>query len=65
MIEERNGQCIEVEYGAGCDDCFGLGAHYGHEPSCESDFCVGNGDEYSCNGGWVPCYSCATVRVIR
>jgi hypothetical protein len=49
-------------YGNGCDDCFGLGAAFEHLSSCESDFCVGNGDEHSCNGTWVPCYRCGIIR---
>lgn len=41
-----------------CDACYGLGAVFEHLPSCESDFCVGNGDEHSCNGTWVLCEAC-------
>lgn len=62
-IVEQNGVCYEV-YGDGCDRCFGLGAEYEHEPSCESDFCVGNGDEHSCNGDWLPCGACGTMRKV-
>lgn len=62
MIEDRNGVCFEIEYGDGCDDCAGLGATFVHEITCESDFCAGSGDEHSCNGDWLPCDSCGTVR---
>jgi hypothetical protein len=49
-------------YGPGCDDCFGLGAVFEHADTCRSDFCVGNGDEHSCNGAWVPCSRCGIIR---
>lgn len=62
FIEERDGVCYEFEYGAGCDDCFGLGADFHHEPSCDSDFCVGSGDEHSCNGSWLPCPTCGSMK---
>lgn len=64
IIEERNGVCYEIEYGPGCDDCFSLGAIFGHEPTCESDFCAGSGDEHSCNGDWLPCPSCGSMRKV-
>jgi hypothetical protein len=51
-----------TEYGNGCDDCFGLGAVFEHLSSCASDFCVGNGDEHSCNGTWIPCHRCGIIR---
>jgi hypothetical protein len=62
VIEERGGICADVAYGPGCDDCSGLGAEFCHEPSCDSDFCVGNGDEHACAGAWLPCASCGTMR---
>lgn len=64
VIVEHNGACYEFEFGEGCDDCSGLGAWYEHEPTCESDFCVGNGDEHSCNGDWLPCPACGSTRRI-
>lgn len=64
FVEERNGRAWEIEYGPGCDDCVGLGATFEHQPSCESDFCVGNGDEHSCAGAWLPCQSCGTMQVL-
>jgi hypothetical protein len=42
-----------------CEACYGTGGVYEHEAGCESDFCVGNGDEHSCNGRWLPCPQCS------
>jgi hypothetical protein len=63
-IVEHNGQCWEIEFGPGCDDCFGLGAVFVHTHSCDSDFCVGNGDQYACSGSWLPCDSCGTMESV-
>jgi hypothetical protein len=65
FVEEVNGVCYAVEYGPGCDDCWGLGAVFAHTPSCGSDLCVGNGDEHSCLGSWLPCDTCGTMEKIR
>lgn len=66
MFEDRGDGVVEsLEYGPGCDDCFGLGAVFCHVPSCESDFCAGNGDEHACGGSWLPCDSCGSIEVIR
>ena len=65
FIEERDGLCWAIEFGPGCNDCWGLGATFVHEITCESDFCVGSGDEHSCNGDWLPCDSCGTVEPVR
>lgn len=37
-----------------------LGATFVHEMTCDSDFCVGSGDEHSCSGQWLPCSTCGT-----
>lgn len=41
--------------------CDGVGGIFEHAPSCWSDFCVGNGDTYACNGTWSPCPNCDPV----
>lgn len=65
-IHEANGRVWNIEYGPGCEQCeYTPGAYYQHEPSCDSDFCVGNGDEHSCNGAWLPCGACGTYEEIR
>jgi hypothetical protein len=64
-IVEQNGECWQIEFGPGCDDCFGLGAVFVHVPSCASDFCVGSGDEHSCLGSWLPCDVCGTMERLR
>ena len=48
----------------GCEACGGAGAVYAHAPSCVSDFCVGNGDEHSCRGAWVPCEIEASEKIV-
>lgn len=63
-VVERNGTCYEIEYGPGCDDCAGLGAEFVHAPSCSSDLCVGNGDERSCSGKWLPCTGCGEMKEV-
>jgi hypothetical protein len=64
-IHEAHGQAWEITYGEGCDDCWGLGAVFAHTPSCGSDLCVGNGDEHSCAGSWLPCPSCGLMEKVR
>jgi hypothetical protein len=63
-VVERNGTCYEIEYGPGCENCDGIGAYLEHAPRCSDEFCVGNGDEHSCNGDWLPCPSCGAMRKI-
>lgn len=61
-VVERNGVVYELEWGTGCNWCADLGAEFNHTPACNSDFCVGNGDEHSCAGEWRPCSGCGSVR---
>jgi hypothetical protein len=44
-----------------CGSCDGVGGIFAHARSCMSDFCVGNGDEHSCNGIWETCPNCAPL----
>ena len=62
-LVEWKGRWWRVEYGPGCSQCeYTPGAYYDHARSCRSDFCVGNGDEHSCLGDWLPCPTCGLME---
>lgn len=62
---EWQGGWWRIRYGAGCEACFELGAAYVHAYECRSEFCVGNGDEHSCLGDWLPCAACGSMTPYR
>jgi hypothetical protein len=48
-------EAAELADAPGCEDCGGTGGKYTHAASCDSEWCVGNGDMHSCSGTWAPC----------
>ena len=62
QLMEWQGTWYRMQYGDGCEDCGGTGAGFVHTETCRDDLCVGNGDEHSCLGDWLPCSGCGSME---